>query len=85
MVQVKDPDGNADTATVTINISDVKETSKIVVTYAETGSGSQNWTNPSGTLYTNENSRLMQWTADGEDRCEGARQGSCGQKNHKHG
>ncbi len=66
VVQVKDPDGNADTATVTINISDVKETSKIVVTYAETGSGSQNWTNPTGTLYTNENSMLIQWTADGK-------------------
>ena len=81
VVQVKDPDGNADTATVTINISDVKETSKIVVTYAETGSGSQNWTNPTGTLYTNENSMLIQWTADGKDMCEGERLDSCWHKN----
>lgn len=81
VVQVKDPDGNADTATVTINISDVKETSKIVVTYAETGSGSQNWTMPTGTLYTNENTVLIQWTADGKDMCEGERLDSCWHKN----
>ena len=65
-VRVYDQDGNEDTATVTINIADVKETSNIQVTYAETGSGAANWTNPVGTLYTNENSMLLQWTADGK-------------------
>ena len=65
-VRVYDQDGNEDTATVTINIADVKETSNIQVTYAETGSGATNWTNPVGTLYTNENSMLLQWTADGK-------------------
>ena len=66
VVRVYDQDGNADTATVTIKITDVKETSSILVTYAETGSGAENWTNPVGTLYTNENSMLLQWTADGK-------------------
>ena len=66
VVRVYDQDGHEDTATVKINIADIKESSNIVVTYAETGSGAENWTNPVGTLYTNENSMLLQWTADGK-------------------
>lgn len=66
VVRVYDQDGHEDTATVKINIADIKESSEIVVTYAETGSGAENWTNPVGTLYTNENSMLLQWTADGK-------------------
>ncbi len=66
VVRVYDQDGHEDTATVKINIADIKESSEIVVTYAETGSGAQSWTNPTTTLYTNENSMLLQWTADGK-------------------
>ena len=66
VVRVYDQDGNADTATVTINIADVKESSNIQVTYAETGSGAWSQTNPVGTLYVNENTMLLQWTADGK-------------------
>ena len=65
LVRVYDQDGNADTATVTVNIADVKETSKIVVTHAETGSGAQDWNYPTGTLYTNENVVYIEWEADG--------------------
>ena len=66
VVLVKDQDGHTDTATVTINVTDEAESSKIVVTYAETESGAQNWPNPSGTIYTNENAVIIQWTADGK-------------------
>ncbi len=66
VVRVYDQDGNADTATVKINIADVKESSNIQVTYAETGSGAWSQTNPVGTLYVNENTMLLQWTADGK-------------------
>ena len=67
LVQVKDPDGNADTATVTINISDVKESSKIVVTHIETGSGAkkQDYPNISEPYLINENAVVIDWTADG--------------------
>ncbi len=67
LVQVKDPDGNADTATVTINIHDVKESSKIVVTHIETGSGAkkQDYPNISEPYLINENAVVIDWTADG--------------------
>ncbi len=69
LVQVKDPDGNADTATVTINIHDVKESSKIVVTHIETGSGAkkQDYPNISEPYLINENAVVIDWTADGRD------------------
>jgi len=78
-VRVYDQDGNADTATVTINIADVKETSNIQVTYAETGSGAWSQTDPDSMLYINENSILLLWTADGKDMCEP--QDSCWHEN----
>lgn len=79
VVRVYDQDGNADTATVTINIADVKETSNIQVTYAETGSGAWSQTDPDSMLYINENSILLLWTADGKDMCEP--QDSCWHEN----
>ena len=63
-VRIYDQDGNEDVATVTINIADVKETSNIEITYAETESGAQDWDHPTGTIYTNENTVLLQWKAD---------------------
>lgn len=64
-VLVKDQDGHTDTATVTIDIRDVKETSAIQVTHTETGSGAKPKGTLPGTLYINENSMLIQWEADG--------------------
>jgi hypothetical protein len=64
VVRIYDQDGNADTATVKINIADVKESSNIEITYAETESGAQDWDHPTGTIYTNENTVLLQWKAD---------------------
>ena len=64
VVRIYDQDGNADTATVKINIADVKESSDIEITYAETESGAQEWDHPTGTIYTNENTVLLQWKAD---------------------
>ena len=66
VVRVYDQDGNEDTATVTIKIADEKENSNIVITYAVTESGAQDWDYPTGTIYTNESTVNLQWTADGK-------------------
>ena len=67
LVQVRDSDGNADTATVIIDVTDVTETSEIVVTHIESGNGGGKIDYPdlSGVYYTNEKAVAIQWTVDG--------------------
>lgn len=56
-VKVEDPDGLADTATVTVKVLNLVETVKI--TYAESGDSS--WKNPD-TVYTNSTKIYIKWT-----------------------
>ena len=63
-VRVYDPDGNEAFSEVTVNIKDVKETSVLVITHAETESGDKSWDYPKEVLYVNEKSMILQWTAD---------------------
>ena len=62
-VQVKDSDGNKDTARVIIIIDNEVETSKIIVTRAETQDTV--WEFPKDTLYINRTEINLSWTADG--------------------
>lgn len=62
-VQVKDSDGNKDTARVIIIIDNEVETSKIIVTRAETKDTV--WEFPKDTLYINRTEINLSWTADG--------------------
>ena len=62
-VQVKDSDGNKDTARVIIIIDNEVETSKIIVTRAETQDTV--WEFPRDTLYINRTEINLSWTADG--------------------
>ncbi|MCQ2060692.1 MAG: cadherin domain-containing protein [Fibrobacter sp.] len=63
-VRVYDPDDNEAFSNVTVNIKDVKETSVLVITRAETESGDKSWDYPKEVLYVNEKSMILQWTAD---------------------
>jgi hypothetical protein len=62
-VQVKDSDGNKDTARVIIIVDNEVETSTIIVTRAETQDTT--WEFPKDTLYINRTEINLSWTADG--------------------
>lgn len=62
-VQVKDSDGNKDTARVIIIVDNEVETSTIIVTKAETQDTT--WEFPKDTLYINRTEINLSWTADG--------------------
>lgn len=62
-VQVKDSDGNVDTARVIIVVDNEVETSTIIVTKAETQDTT--WEFPKDTLYINRTEINLSWTADG--------------------
>ena len=62
-VQVKDSDGNVDTARVIIVVDNEVETSTIVITKAETQDTT--WEFPKDTLYINRTEINLSWTADG--------------------
>lgn len=63
-VQVKDDHDYVSVADVTINIKNEVETSEIVVTHAETGTGRYNVDNPPSIIKINENDITISWTAD---------------------
>ena len=62
-VQVKDSDGNVDTARVIIVVDNVVETSEIIIRRAETKDTV--WEFPKDTLYINRTEINLSWTADG--------------------
>ena len=62
-VQVKDSDGNVDTARVIIVVDNEVETSTIIITRGETQDTV--WEFPKDTLYINRTEINLSWTADG--------------------
>ena len=63
-VQIADTDGNKSVAEVKINIVNVVETSKIIVTYAESGNGSYSEQNPQLPIKINDKTLTLSWLGD---------------------